>query len=191
MKQARILTAAEFKRVIAVIDAHRHNERNRAIFHLSFLGGLRACEIAALRVGDVVSDDGRVKSQFVLSADMTKGSERSRVIVSSTLQKALQRYVDAACFTQPTNAPLIRSQKGGAFSPLTIVQLFAKFYGKAGIEGASSHSGRRQFITALAEGQINVRAIQALARHRHVNTTMRYIDVNDAKLQNAVEVVCV
>lgn len=34
-----------------------------------------------------------------------------------------------------------------------------------------------------------MRVTQALARHKHVNTTMRYIDVNDVKLQNAVEVV--
>jgi integrase/recombinase XerD len=85
--------------------------------------------------------------------------------------------------------PLLRSQKGGAFSPLTITQLFARFYAKAGIAGASSHSGRRQFITTLAEKQINVRVIQALARHKHLNTTMRYIDINDVKLQNAVEAV--
>jgi integrase/recombinase XerD len=85
--------------------------------------------------------------------------------------------------------PFIQSQKGGAFSPLTIAQLFAKFYEKAGISGASSHSGRRQYITALAENQINIRVIQALARHSHINTTMRYIDVNDVKLANAVEVV--
>jgi integrase/recombinase XerD len=189
MKQARILTAAEFKRVLAVIDAYRHSERNRAIFHLSFLGGLRACEISALRISDVVGEDLRVKSQILLQADMTKGSESNRVIVSTALQKALQRYVDAVCASKAPTAPLIKSQKGGAFSPLTMVQLFAKFYVKAGIAGASSHSGRRQFITALAEGQINVRVIQALARHKHVNTTMRYIDVNDVKLQNAVEVV--
>lgn len=120
---------------------------------------------------------------------MTKGSESNRVIVGTALQKALQRYVDAVCASKTRNVPLIRSQKGGAFSPLTIVQLFAKFYAKAGISGASSHSGRRQFITALAEGQVNVRVIQALARHKHVNTTMRYIDVNDVKLQKAVDAI--
>ena len=41
----------------------------------------------------------------------------------------------------------------------------------------------------MAENQVNVRVIQALARHRHLNTTMRYIDVNDRKLEKAVEVV--
>jgi len=85
------------------------------------------------------------------------------------------------------NDALIQSQKGGSFTPLTVVQLFARIYKQAGIVGASSHSGRRQFITTLAENQVNVRVIQALARHRHLNTTMRYIDVNDIKLQKAVE----
>jgi len=121
---------------------------------------------------------------------MTKGSERNRVIVSSVLQNELQRYVDAVIQSKAQFLPFVQSQKGGFFSALTIVQLFAKFYGKAGIDGASSHSGRRQFITNLAENQINVRIIQILARHRHVNTTMRYIDVNDVKLHKAVELAC-
>lgn len=187
MKQARLLTKAEFKRVLAVIDASQHSKRNRIIFYLSFYAGLRACEIASLRMCDVVDDNNTVKSQFVLEAAMTKGNERQRVMVSKVLQKELQRFTDAYTASNTPKLPLIRSQKGGAFSPLTITQLFARFYAKAGITGASSHSGRRQFITTLAEKQINVRVIQALARHKHLNTTMRYIDVNDVKLQNAVE----
>ena len=97
MKQARILTKAEFKRVLAVIDAHKYSERNRAIFHLSFYGGLRACEIASLKISDVVDGNYKVKTQIVLQANMTKGNERYRVIVSIALQKALQRYVDTVC----------------------------------------------------------------------------------------------
>ena len=56
MKQARILTETEFKRVLMVIAAHRHAERNRAIFYMSFLAGLRACEISALKIADVVDE---------------------------------------------------------------------------------------------------------------------------------------
>lgn len=108
-------------------------------------------------------------------------------MVSQVLQKELQRFIESHSASKTPDMPLLRSQKGGAFSPLTVTQLFARFYDKAGIKGASSHSGRRQFITTLAEKQINVRVIQALARHKHLNTTMRYIDINDVKLQNAVE----
>ena len=191
MKQARILEGNEFKRIIAVIEAHKHSERNRAIFYLSYSAGFRACEIAALKISDVVDESGQVKSQIVLQANMTKGSQRNRVFVSSALQKALKRFVDRVCAFKAPNMPFIQSQKGGHFRALTIVQLFAKFYKKAGISGASSHSGRRQFITSLAENQINVRVIQALARHSNVSTTMLYIDTNDVKLANAVEVVSI
>ncbi len=191
MKQARILSKAEFNRVLAVISTHRYVERNKAIFYLSFYAGLRACEISSLRISDVVDANYTVKNQIVLEAHMTKGNERNRVIISSTLQKQLQRYVDAKIKSKPSFLPFIQSQKGSFFSPHTLVQLFAKFYVKAGVDGASSHSGRRQFITNLAENQINMRVIQALARHRNMATTARYIDVNDVKLKNAVELVTI
>lgn len=69
------------------------------------------------------------------------------------------------------------------------MNLFGTLYTAAGITGASSHSGRRQFVTELANKAINPRVIQALARHKHLNTTMRYMDVNDSKLRSAVDMV--
>ena len=72
-----------------------------------------------------------------------------------------------------------------------IVQLFARICKQAAISGASSHSGRRSFITALAGKQVNRRVIQVLARHSNLNTTMRYMDINDTKLNKAVELVSV
>ena len=36
---------------------------------------------------------------------------------------------------------------------------------------------------------IRISKIQTLAGHRNLNTTMRYIDINDKKLGNAVELV--
>jgi integrase/recombinase XerD len=85
------------------------------------------------------------------------------------------------------NAALFFSAKRGEFSAQTIVNLFARFYALAGIKGASSHSGRRQFLTELADKGINVRVIQALARHKDMSTTQRYIDYNESKLRNAIE----
>jgi len=186
-KQARVLTKTEVNRVLAVINNGKHAKRNSAVFYLSFYAGLRAIEIASLRLHNVVNEEGIVKTQFVLEANMTKGNKRQRVIISSALRKQLQKYVNDVCSTYSRNDAFIKSQKGNAFSAQTIVQLFARLYKQAGIDGASSHSGRRQFITTLADKQVNVRVIQALARHSNLNTTMRYIDINDTKLGNAVE----
>lgn len=79
--------------------------------------------------------------------------------------------------------------KGIGFTAQTIVNLFQNLYRAAAITGASSHSGRRQFVTELADKGVNARVVQALARHKHLNTTMRYIDLNENKLRAAVELI--
>jgi integrase/recombinase XerD len=60
-------------------------------------------------------------------------------------------------------------------------------YRAAGISGASSHSGRRTFITNLASKGISVRVLASLAGHRSIAVTQKYIDVNDDMKRNAVE----
>jgi len=53
----------------------------------------------------------------------------------------------------------------------------------------SSHSGRRTFITTLANKGVSVRLLASLVRHANISTTQRYIDVNDEMKRNAVELV--
>ena len=52
---------------------------------------------------------------------------------------------------------------------------------------ASSHSGRRTYITRLANKGVGVRLLAALAGHSHISTTQRYIDVNADQMRDAVE----
>ena len=190
MKQAKLLTQQERRRLAAVIDSKRHATRNHTAVALSFYAGLRACEIAALRVGDVFDETGEVRDTIHLRAAQTKGNEAATVLVNKRLAQQLRKY--AAQYpnrTQQPHAALIYSAKGAGFTAQTIVNLFQSLYKEAAITGASSHSGRRQFVTELADKGINARVIQALARHKHLNTTMRYIDLNENKLRSAVELV--
>ena len=83
---------------------------------------------------------------------------------------------------QSSNQPLFASQKGGAFSANTMTQLFLNIYRAAGFEGASSHSGRRTFITELASKGVSVRVLAELAGHSSIQTTQRYIDVNPQQM---------
>jgi integrase/recombinase XerD len=145
-------------------------------------------EIAALRVGDVFDESGGVKDTFYLSADQTKGSDSGSVLVNTKLQRQLAKFAKQyPVHTSNRSAPLLFSAKGGGFTAQTIVNLFKRLYKLAGIDGASSHSGRRQFVTQLADRGINARLVQVLARHKHLSTTQRYIDVNENALRNAVE----
>lgn len=83
--------------------------------------------------------------------------------------------------------PLFESQKGGHFSANTMCQLFLDIHKAVGFKDASSHSGRRTYITRLANKGVGVRLLAELARHSHISITQRYIDVNSEQLSAAVE----
>ena len=188
MKQAKLLTELDFKRLTAIIDSLRYPTRNHTAVALSFYAGLRAIEISALRVGDVFDAYGKPKDTIYLSAAQTKGNESCTVLANKRLRQQLTRYAaqHPKQLLKPA-APLIFSAKGGGFSPQTMVNLFQRLYKLANIAGASSHSGRRQFVTNLADMGINMRVVQELARHRNLGTTQKYAEINDNKLRAAVE----
>jgi len=190
MKQAKLLTEAEFRRLTAIVNSLRYPTRNHTIVALSFYAGLRACEVAALRVGDVFDEAGGVKDTIYLSSDQTKGADSGTVLVNSKLKRQLAKFGQQyPVHVSTRTAPLLFSAKGGGFTAQTIVNLFKRLYKMAGIDGASSHSGRRQFVTQLADRGINARLVQVLARHKHLSTTQRYIDVNESKLRSAIELI--
>ena len=65
-------------------------------------------------------------------------------------------------------------------TPQSIVIWFANGYRVIGLNGCSSHSGRRTFITRAARlvhrTGGSLRDVQLLAGHRSIHTTERYID---------------
>lgn len=188
MKQAKTLSYAELKRVLAIVNASRHRERNRLAILLSFYAGLRVKEIAALTVGDVFTANGDVKSFIALTAEQTKGNQGRTIVFGSKLIDALKvYYVSMKLNAQHAHKPLLRSQKGAAFSANSLCQLFGHLYADAGLEGASSHSGRRTFITNLAYKGVSAKVLMTLAGHKNLSTTQRYIEVNDSMLLQAVE----
>ena len=188
MKQAKLLTDVEFKRLNAIVNSLRYPTRNHTAVSLSFYAGLRACEISALRVGDVFDEAGGIKDTIYLNSDQTKGSDSATVLVNTKLKRQLAKFAKQyPVHVSNRSVLLLFSAKGGGFTAQTIVNLFKRIYKMAGIDGASSHSGRRQFVTNLADKGINARVVQALARHKHLGTTQRYIDVNENALRNAME----
>ena len=193
MKQAKVLSPAELKRLLRVVSTTKHPERNRIVVLLSCLGGLRACEIASLRVCDVVSqasDKAEITDTVTLNSWQTKGAKSQTLVLNSQLKRELGLYLAKIDFDTP-DGPLISSQKGDGFTSQTIQNLFRNLYRAAGILNASSHSGRRTYITTLSERGVSVRVIQALARHSSLVTTQRYIDVSVDKLRAAAEQVLV
>lgn len=188
MKQAQTLTDRDIKRVLSYCGTRRHKTRDRTIVQFSILAGLRAKELAALTVSDVFDADGTVRTQFTLGHSQTKGNHARTVYISRRLQRVLTEY-HSLIQHRPQHRPLFQTQQRTAFSANTMCQLFLDIYKACGLVNASSHSGRRTFITRLAEQGINVRLLAELAGHQHISTTQRYIDVNPQQLARAVELV--
>jgi len=189
MKQAKVLTQKELRRVLAVIDAGNHAARNTCAFYLTHLAGLRVKEVAALKIADIYDSAGKVHGEFQLAPDQTKGNSTRSVVLNRKLQKVLAEYYSHLP-KHDSDFPLIYSQKSyKPFSPNSLCQVFSRIYMAAGIKGATSHSGRRSFITKLASKGVSARVLMELAGHKHLSTTQRYIDVNDQMLKAAVELV--
>lgn len=188
MKQAKTLTAQELRQALGQAALSRHAVRDKAMLLLTHLAGMRVGEVAALRVSDVLDAEGNIRAELRLGAHQTKGNVGRVVFVNERLQKELANYA-RTLRNKDTAAPFFMTQKRTGFSANTLTQHFIGLYKRAGLEGATSHSGRRTFITNLAAQGVSVRVLAALAGHRSIQTTQRYIDVNDNMLRRAVELV--
>lgn len=186
MRQAQTLNEAQLRRVLHYCRSRRHPIRDQTIIMVSFYAGLRAKEIAALKVGDVFDHDGAVREQFILQAVQSKGGKTRTVYLSQRLRRSLSEYAETIRMADPAR-PLFESQKGGHFSANTMCQLFLDIYKACGLKDASSHSGRRTYITRLANKGVGVRLLAELAGHSNISTTQCYIDVNAEQLAGAVE----
>ena len=117
----------------------------------------------------------------------TKGGEARTVLLNAQAQEEMRAY--ARTLTRKDDAPLFVSKCSKQMSANSLVQVFGRFYKLAGLSNASSHSGRRSFITNLANKCVSVRVLAALASHRSISTTQRYIEVGEHQLRAAVEMV--
>ena len=189
-KQAKTLTAEELRRVLDYVATRKHSTRNRALVLMSFYSGCRVGELSSLTYTDVVDDEGEVRNEIRLKAENTKTKEARIVFVNAKLKKELQQYANTY---KPVDTQLkfFYSQKrnSNGYNANTLTQFFHYLYNRAGVFGASSHSGRRTFITNLANKGVGVRLLASLAGHRNISTTQAYIDVNDDMKRKAVELV--
>jgi integrase/recombinase XerD len=187
-KQAKTLTATELRRVLDYTATRKHSIRNRALLMTTFLCGMRVGEVASLRLKDVIDADGAIRTEIRLSAEQTKGNEARVVFVNEKLRKELEQYVKTLQI-KDTNRKFFYSQKSKSdgFTANTLAQFFHYLYRRSGIDGASSHSGRRTFITNLASKGVGVRVLMSLSGHKNISTTQAYIDVNDDMKRRAVE----
>jgi integrase len=175
-KQAKILSAQAVEDLLFFAETTRHPDRNRVIVLLSLKAGLRAAEIANLTWDMVETPSGEIGTTIELRDAAAKMGHGRRIPIQAELRSALVAWRRQSL----GDGPIVQSERGGRMTPLSIVVWFSRAYQATGLDGCSSHSGRRTFITRAArlvhKAGGSLRDVQLLAGHRSIQTTQRYID---------------
>jgi integrase/recombinase XerD len=189
-KQAKILTDAQIGRALREVENSRYPLRDRVMVLLSVRAGLRAKEIALATWHMVLDADGAVGQTLELHDKVSKGKKGGREIpLHSELRAglvALQNYDKPEA-----GARIIRGERNGQMEPDSVQIFFGRLYVRLGLKGASSHSGRRTFVTSLAKKIVaaggSLRDVQQLAGHASLSTTQRYIEGSSDAKRKAIE----
>ena len=175
---ARVLEPGDVRRLLVHTEGQRHHLRNKVIIMLSFKAGLRACEIGGLTWPMVLKTDGRVADQIRVSRHIAKCGSGRNIPTHIDLKSALADYHRLR--GRPKDGPVVLSERGGSMAANSVVNWFHDIYYRLGLNGCSSHSGRRTFITrtarAVGKAGGSLRDVQELAGHRALTTTERYIE---------------
>ena len=133
-KQAKTLSADHIDDLLFFADCSRHPLRNRLIVLLSVKAGLRAAEIANITWDMVVDPAGEIGTVLELHDRVAKkGSGRS-----IPLHSDLREVLIAMTQLQPGHGVMVRSERGGPMTPLSIVLWFSRAYKALGLSLCSA-----------------------------------------------------
>lgn len=184
-KHAQVLDIRQQAKVMALVSQSCHSLRNQTMILLSYKAGLRACEIGGLRWKDVCNAEGEVREDYLfVPASITKSQKEATLPMHPHLfvlltQLRASRPDDEYVIYQLYN---IRGGKQQPMAAKAVAKWFERLYQSCELEGCSSHSGRRTFITSLARKanlhDASIRDVQRLARHASLATTERYVELS-------------
>ncbi len=179
--------AAEYKTLELVRTKYwRTAKRDTVALLLSWRAGLRVSEIAQLTWADVSDATGALGDEVRVRRETTKGKTFTRFIpMNKELRAALHAHRTNASVMSET---ILLSRKRAPISTNALTVWFHRLYKEAGLDGCSSHSGRRTFITRTARKCSTVGAsiedVRDMAGHALLSTTAQYIDANaEAKMK--------
>lgn len=165
-----------FVRPVAIRDA--------AILAALYGVGLRRSEIVALNWADYNAENGEFKIR------RSKGGKDRLSYAGRSAREALTSWLQLRGDEDgPLFLPLLKSGKivSRRLSDQAILTLLTKRAKQAGVKHLSPHDMRRSFISDLLDAGADISAVQKLAGHANVSTTIRYDRRGEAAKQKAAD----
>ena len=176
----RFLSLDESMRLLNAVDG-QNRERDYCILTIFLNCGLRVSEIVGLNLGDVREDHLRV---------LGKGNKERIVFINDSVAEAINSYltVRRGIAAIDKNA-LFLSNRRKRMSRETVHIMVKNTLLKAGLdrEKYSSHKLRHTAATLMLQNGVDVRTLQEILGHEHLNTTQIYTHVDNAELRMAAQ----
>jgi len=172
------------QQVAKLLDAPSPDEpfylRDRAMLELLYATGLRADELAGLKISDLNLDIGYLRC-------LGKGSRErivplGRAAIAATVEYLAQLRPELA---RPfSDEALLLSRTGRPLGRIEIWRLIKKYAVRAGMpRNLTVHTLRHCFATHLLAGGADLRSIQEMLGHVDIATTQIYTHVDQERLK--------
>ncbi len=182
LKCAAAAAETEQGREAAAIPLHL---RDKAMLELMYACGLRATEVADLRVRDMQPTLGVV----IVTG---KGRKQRLVPIGKPAQAAIREYLDhcrgrlvGGRAGDRSDGRLLLSRTGRPLERVAVWQLVRKNAAAAGLKGVHPHLLRHSFATHLLQGGADLRVVQELLGHADIATTQIYTHVDSTRFRDA------
>jgi site-specific recombinase XerD len=157
-------------------------ERDRLLLALFAYGGLRRSELLGLDWDDVDLD------RRLIRVRNAKGGRQRVVPIHPGIVPLLIAY--AATRVPTGDSALFVGVHGRRLSPTILAATFRRYTDAADVakrKRITPHTLRHVFATELLSAGANLRQIQELLGHKHLDSTQRYTRVNAHQLRGAIK----
>lgn len=176
----RYLSLEESRRLLNAVEG-KNRERDYCILMIFLNCGLRISEIVDLNLTDYRHDSLRV---------VGKGNKERVVYLNAACQKAIEDWLAARALHCPPKEPaLFISLRKTRISREMVHSMVKTNLLRAGLDASqlSSHKLRHTAATLMLKNGVDVRTLQEVLGHEHLNTTQIYTHVDNAELRIAAE----
>ncbi|MBR5489853.1 MAG: tyrosine recombinase XerC, partial [Oscillospiraceae bacterium] len=174
----KYLSLDESRQLLNSIDG-KHKIRDYCIICIFLNCGLRISEIVGLNLNDIRSDSIRV---------MGKGSKERIVYLNDSTAAAINDYLlERRSIAAIDRSALFLSNRRTRMSRESVHAMVKKSLLRAGLDSSkySSHKLRHTAATLMLQNGVDVRTLQELLGHEHLNTTQIYTHVDNSQLRSA------
>ena len=173
----RYLSLAESRRLLEAIEG-QNRERDYCIICIFLNCGLRISEIVGLNLTDIRADNLRV---------FGKGGKERVVYLNDAVAAAINDYLPVRRGVKAETNALFVTNRRTRISREAVHALVKKNLLRAGLDAEkySSHKLRHTAATLMLQNGVDVRTLQEVLGHEHLNTTQIYTHVDNSELRVA------